>query len=103
VNNVNKPTKKCYSVLQNLLFNPIHICNRHVFTKFNRNKIQINNINHKLGQSSQYSDWLRTGRSRGWSSTPGRGKTFLLSMLSRLALGPTQPPIQWTGGSFPGE
>jgi hypothetical protein len=25
----------------------------------------------------------------------GRGKIFLLSILSRLILGPTQPPIQW--------
>jgi hypothetical protein len=38
----------------------------------------------------------------GWDSVPGKGKIFLSSIASRLALGPTQPPIQWVpGGSFP--
>jgi hypothetical protein len=32
---------------------------------------------------------------RSYSSSPGRGKTFLFSTLSRQALGPTQPHIQW--------
>jgi hypothetical protein len=44
------------------------------------------------------SDWLRAGRSRGRSSSPGRVKNFLYSMSSRLALGSTQPPIQWGPG-----
>jgi hypothetical protein len=41
------------------------------------------------------SDWLRAGRLKGWSSSPDRGKIFLLSTSSRPVLGPTQPPIQW--------
>jgi hypothetical protein len=44
---------------------------------------------------SRYSDWLRAGRPRGRSSCPGRVKNFLFSASSRLALGSTQPPIQW--------
>jgi hypothetical protein len=40
--------------------------------------------------------WL--GSQRVGSSSPSRFKNFLFSMLSRLALGPTQPPIQWVDG-----
>jgi hypothetical protein len=43
----------------------------------------------------QYSDWPRAGWPRGRSPSPGRVKTFLFSMTSRPALGPTQPHIQW--------
>jgi hypothetical protein len=43
---------------------------------------------------SRYSDWLRAGRPRGRSSSPGRTKNFLFSKSSRPALGSTQPPIQ---------
>jgi hypothetical protein len=40
---------------------------------------------------------------RGWGSSPGRVKNYYFSMLSRPALGSTQPPIQWVpGGLFPG-
>jgi hypothetical protein len=39
-------------------------------------------------------DWLGAGRPRGRSSGPGGGKDFYFIM-SRPALGPTQPPIQW--------
>jgi hypothetical protein len=35
---------------------------------------------------------------RGQSLSAGRVKNFLYSMLSRLALGPTQLPIQWVVG-----
>jgi hypothetical protein len=44
---------------------------------------------------SRHSDWLRAGRQRGWSSSPGRVKNFLFYMSSKPALGFTQPPIQW--------
>jgi hypothetical protein len=54
---------------------------------------------HKPGYRSRYSDWLRAGRPRGWSSSPGRGKNFLLSTASRPALGPTHPSIQWVPGA----
>jgi hypothetical protein len=40
---------------------------------------------------------------RDRSLSPGGGKNFHFSKLSRLALGSTQTPIQWVpGGSFPG-
>jgi hypothetical protein len=52
---------------------------------------------------SRYSDWLRAGRPRVWSSSPGRVKYFLFSAASRPALGPTQPPIHWVPGVlYPG-
>jgi hypothetical protein len=52
---------------------------------------------------SRQSDWLRAGRLRGRSSSPGRVKNFLFSTSSRPALRFTQPPIQWVqGDSFPG-
>jgi hypothetical protein len=44
---------------------------------------------------SRYSDWLLAVRPRGRSSSPGRVKNFLFFTASRLAMGPTQPPIQW--------
>jgi hypothetical protein len=42
-----------------------------------------------------YSDWLRAGRPRALSSSPGGGKNFHFSTSSRPSLGPTQSPIQW--------
>jgi hypothetical protein len=45
--------------------------------------------------SNRYSDWLRAGRLRDRSSSPNGGKNVHLSMSSRPALWPTQPPIQW--------
>jgi hypothetical protein len=47
---------------------------------------------------SRYSDWLRAGRPRDRSSTPGRVKNCLFSTSSRQALGSTQHPIQWVPG-----
>jgi hypothetical protein len=49
---------------------------------------------------SRDSDWLRAGRPRGRSSSPGRGKIFLLSTSSRPALGPTHSPIEWVPGAL---
>jgi hypothetical protein len=49
---------------------------------------------------SRYSDWLRAGRTRGRSSSPGRVKNFHFSMSSRPALGPTQPPFPWVLGAL---
>jgi hypothetical protein len=43
---------------------------------------------------SRYSDWLRAGRPRGRSSSPGRVKNFNFSISSKPALGFTQPPIK---------
>jgi hypothetical protein len=52
---------------------------------------------------SRYSDWLRAGRQRGRSSSPGKGKNFYFSTMFRPALGPTQLPIQWVpGAKWPG-
>jgi hypothetical protein len=47
---------------------------------------------------SRYSDWLLDGRQWSRSSGPGRVKNFHFSILSRPALGPTQPPIQLVPG-----
>jgi hypothetical protein len=52
------------------------------------------------GQRSRYSDWLRAGRPRGQSSSPGRVKNFLFSTSSRQLLGPNQLPIQWVPGAL---
>jgi hypothetical protein len=42
---------------------------------------------------SRNSHWLRAGRRRGRSSSPGRGTNILCSTSSGLVLGPTQPLI----------
>jgi hypothetical protein len=52
------------------------------------------------GQRSRYSDWLRPGQQRGWSSNPCRGEIFLFSTSSRPVLGLAQPPIQWVTGTL---
>jgi hypothetical protein len=52
------------------------------------------------GQRSLYNDWLRAGRPRGRSSSPGAGKNFHFSMSSRPTMGPTQPPIEWVPGAI---
>jgi hypothetical protein len=57
-------------------------------------------IYYGLGQRSRYSDWLRAGRLRGRSSSPGGVKNFHFSTSSRPALGFTQPSIQWVPGAL---
>jgi hypothetical protein len=45
---------------------------------------------------AQYSAWLRTGRPGDIGSIPGKDeRIFPLASVSRPALGPTQPPVQW--------
>jgi hypothetical protein len=51
------------------------------------------------GQRSLYSDWLRAGRPRNRSSSPGRVNNFLFFTSSRPALGSTQP-LQWVPGAL---
>jgi hypothetical protein len=49
-----------------------------------------------------HSDWLRAGRQRGWSSSPGKVKIFLFSTSPRPAeVIPDSYPMG-TGGSFSG-
>jgi hypothetical protein len=50
------------------------------------------------GLRSRYRDWLRAGRPRGRSTSPGRVKYFLFFTPSRPVLGPTQPRIQCVPG-----
>jgi hypothetical protein len=52
------------------------------------------------GYRTRYSDWLRAGRLRDRGSSPGRVKNSHFSMLSRPALGSTQPPVQWVPGAL---
>jgi hypothetical protein len=42
----------------------------------------------------------RLDDSGGRSSSPSRVNNFHFSISSRLALGPTQPPIQWVQGDL---
>jgi hypothetical protein len=54
------------------------------------------------GYLSQYSVWLRTGRSGDRGSIPGRGKMIFPPIsVSRPALVHTQPLVQWVPWSFP--
>jgi hypothetical protein len=48
----------------------------------------------------RHSDWLRAELPRDQSSSPGRGKIFLLSTSSRPALELTHPPIHWVRGAL---
>jgi hypothetical protein len=48
------------------------------------------------GSSGSIVSWLRTGPQGGRGSIPGSGKGFFpVASVSRPALGPTQPPVQW--------
>jgi hypothetical protein len=53
---------------------------------------------HGPGQLSQYSDGPRAGQP-GFDSQQGQ-EIFLYSTVSRLALRPIQPPIQWVLGAL---
>jgi hypothetical protein len=50
---------------------------------------------------SRYSDWLWAGRLDDQRSILGGGlEIFLFDIVSRPALGPTQPPIKWGPGAL---
>jgi hypothetical protein len=49
--------------------------------------------------TSRYSDWLRAGRPRGRSSSPGKVKNFLFYTSFRPVLGSTHL-IQWVPGAL---
>jgi len=52
-----------------------------------------------VSRVAQYSVWLRAGRPGDRGSIPGKGqRIFPLISVSRPALGPTQPPVQWVPG-----
>jgi hypothetical protein len=52
-----------------------------------------------VGELSQYSVCLRAGRPGDRGLIPGRSeRIFPLASVSRPALGPTQPPVQWVPG-----
>jgi hypothetical protein len=79
--------RNVYILLLNNLSHSWHIQN---FT--------IPHVSTEPGWRSRYSDWLCAGQ-----PSAGSGKIFVLSTLSRLVQGPTQPPFQWVlEGSFPG-
>jgi hypothetical protein len=50
-------------------------------------------FSHTLTYEAQYSDGLQAGQTR-FDSQHGQ-EVFIFSTMSRLALGPTQSPIQW--------
>jgi hypothetical protein len=62
-----------------------------------RNKISKNYVFVLLHLTA---DWLRDGRPRGRSSSPGGSKNFHFSMSSSPSLGSTESPIQWVQGAL---
>jgi hypothetical protein len=63
--------------------------------------LTVYSILEEPGKRSQYSDWLRAGRLRGRSSSPGRFKNFLHVVQTDSEVHPISYPMS-TGGSFPG-
>jgi hypothetical protein len=67
-------------------------------------KVQENQVGLKLNgthqlltyaEHSRYSDWLRAGRPRCWSSVLVGANNVHCSISSRPAPGPIQPPVKW--------
>jgi hypothetical protein len=62
----------------------------------NRRFVRIIRSTGNIAVTSQYSVWLLGGRPVDLGLIPGRGeRIFPLASVSRPALGPTQPPVQW--------
>jgi hypothetical protein len=75
---------KSFNIVRN--WDPPKMTTRHVYC-FPRNRGDVGNIEASV----------QAGKSRNHGLTPGSG---LFSKASRLALAPTQPPIQWVLGIF---
>jgi hypothetical protein len=60
--------------------------------------VKLSQLRPLMGLISRYSYWLRAGRLRVQSSSPGKVKIFLFSTLASPALGPTQPPVPLSPG-----
>ena len=73
-------------------------CVNYVFDWYDFNEDPYVIINTLGCEDCRYRDLLRSGRS-GVRIPVGRHFTNP----SRLALGPTQPPVQWVPGLFPGD
>jgi hypothetical protein len=69
----------------------------YILTKLN---IPVTSEDCEPGLRSQYSGWLRNGRTRCRCSSPDRGKIFLLYSSSSPVLRLTQLPIQWVQGDL---
>jgi hypothetical protein len=66
--------------------------------KWTQNLVGKLNRPGELARFRQYSVWLQTGRLR--FEPRQRQRTFPVSSVSRPALRPTHPPVQWVPGSF---
>jgi hypothetical protein len=55
--------------------------------------VTVSSVFKQPWQRSRYNDWLRSGRPRGRTWSPGGFKDFHFSISSRPAVGPFQTPI----------